>query len=106
MPGQPGYGMAAGGPDKVSPGAELIVRAAGRQDPRPLWVLASGGTNTLAQALTRVKATKNASELEAFVSKLRVYTISDEDDAGPWIRREFPSLHVIGIPSTPDGDQY
>ena len=39
-------------------------------------------------------------------SKLRVYTISDQDDAGPWIRREFPALHYIAMPSTPDGDQY
>jgi hypothetical protein len=35
-----------------------------------------------------------------------VYTISDQDDAGPWIRREFPNLHYIAMPSTPDGDQY
>ena len=38
--------------------------------------------------------------------RLRVYTISDQDDAGPWIRREFPTLHYIAMPSTPDGDQY
>ena len=36
--GQPGYGMAAIGPDKTSPGAELILRAAERGDARPLWV--------------------------------------------------------------------
>ena len=40
------------------------------------------------------------------MSKLRVYAISDQDDAGPWIRREFPALHYIAIPSTPDGEQY
>jgi len=40
------------------------------------------------------------------VAKLRVYSISDQDDAGPWMRREFPGLHYIGLPSTPDGDQY
>ena len=45
-------------------------------------------------------------ELDALVSKLRVYAISDQDDAGPWIRREFPALHYIAMPSTPDGDQY
>ena len=45
-------------------------------------------------------------ELDALVSKLRVYSISDQDDAGPWIRREFPALHYIALPSTPDGDQY
>ena len=49
--GQPAYGMASVGADRMTPGAELILRAAGRQDARPLWVLAWGGTNTLAQAL-------------------------------------------------------
>ena len=104
--GQPGYGMAAVGPDRTSPGAELIIRAADRPDARPLWVLAWGGTNTLAQALRQARGTRTAPQLAAFVSKLRVYAISDQDDAGPWIRREFPALHYIGIPSTPDGEQY
>ena len=104
--GQPAYGMAAVGPDKPSAGAELIVQAAGKSDARPLWVLAWGGTNTLAQALLQAKATKTPAELDALVAKLRVYSISDQDDAGPWIRREFPALHYIALPSTPDGDQY
>ena len=51
VPGQPGYGMAAVGPDKMTPGAALILTAAEKSDPRPLWVLAWGGANTLAQAL-------------------------------------------------------
>ena len=105
-PGQPGYGMAAVGPGKLSPGAELILEAAERQDPRPLWALAWGGSNTLAQALLHAKTTKTAAQLDALVTKLRVYAISDQDDAGPWLRREFPALHYIGMPSTPDGDQY
>ncbi len=104
--GQPGYGMAAVGTDKMSPGADRLVQAADRADPRPLWVLAWGGSNTLAQALLRVRDTRPPDQLQTFVSKLRVYAISDQDDAGPWIRREFPTLAYIAIPSTPDGDQY
>jgi hypothetical protein len=104
--GQPGYGMAVVGPGKTSAGAELILRAAEKADPRPLWVLGWGGTNTLAQALTQARATKSAAQVDAIVAKLRVYAISDQDDAGPWIRREFPSLHYVALPSTPDGDQY
>ena len=106
VPGQTSYGMAAVGPDLVSPGAALIERAAGSADPRPLWVLAWGGTNTLAQALMHAKATKTPAALDALIAKLRVYSISDQDDAGPWIRREFPALDYIVIPSTPDGAQY
>jgi hypothetical protein len=104
--GQPSYGMAAVGRDKMSPGAELIVRAAEKPDPRPLWVLAWGGANTLAQALLSVKSTRTPDELNAIVAKLRVYAISDQDDAGPWLRREFPKLHYVATPSTPDGEQY
>jgi hypothetical protein len=104
--GQPSYGMDAVGPGKSSPGSELILGAAARPDARPLWVLAWGGTNTLAQALLDARATRTPREVEAIVAKLRVYTISDQDDAGPWIRREFPSLHVVASPSTHDGEEY
>jgi hypothetical protein len=104
--GQAGYGMAMVGAGKSSPGADLILKAAERADDRPLWVLAWGGTNTLAQALLQARAGRNPSQLAALVRKLRVYSISDQDDAGPWIRKEFPALHYIGIPSTPNGEQY
>ncbi len=103
--GQPGFGMSAVGPDKLSPGAELILRAVAKNDSRPLWITIWGGANTLAQALFHARASQPGS-VDALVSKLRVYSISDQDDAGPWIRREFPSLHYIALPSTPDGDQY
>jgi hypothetical protein len=105
-PGQPGYGMEAVGPGKSSPGADLILRAARKSEARPLWVLAWGGTNTLAQALVDARASRQPAELEAIVAKLRVYSISDQDDAGPWIRREFPGLSYIVSPSTPDGEEY
>src|SRR4029079_245580 len=104
--GQPSYGMEAGGGGKTSEGAAALVRAADRNDPRPLWIACWGGTNTLAQALMDVRASRSASEVDAFVSKIRVYSIADQDDAGPWIRREFPSLFYIVSPSTPDGEQY
>jgi hypothetical protein len=105
-PGQPGYGMAAVGPGKSSPGSELIARAAAKADPRPLWVLGWGGTNTLAQALVDARASRTPDELAAIVARLRVYTISDQDDAGPWLRREFPALDYIASPSTQDGEEY
>jgi len=106
MPGQPAYGMAAVGPDKMSPGAEAIIRAADRPDPRPLCVTIWGGANTLAQALLRVRAARSPAEVEKFVLKLRVSSISDQDDAGPWIRREFPGLHYVVKPSSADSGEY
>jgi hypothetical protein len=104
--GQPAYGMAAVGQDKLSPGAEAIIRAVDRSDPRPLWISLWGGANTLAQALWQVRQTRSPDEVNRFVQKLRVSSISDQDDAGPWIRREFPNLHYIVKPSSPDGSEY
>ena len=104
--GQPGYGMAAVGPGQASAGSELLLRSAARDDPRPLWVAVWGGVNTLAQALSDARSSRPAGELAAVVAKLRVYSISDQDDAGPWLRREFPELHYVASPSTPDGEEY
>src|SRR5262245_14738717 len=104
--GQPAYGMAAVGPEKMSPGAEAIIRTTDRVDPRPLWITIWGGAHTLAQALQHVRATRSGAEVDRFVAKLRAYSISDQDDAGPWIRREFPDLHYIVKPSSPDSGEY
>lgn len=104
--GQPGYGMAATGLDKTSEGAQAIIKAADRDDKRPLWITLWGGANTLAQALMHVRATRSREEVDQLVAKLRVYSISDQDDAGPWIRKEFPNLFYIVQPSTPTGGEY
>lgn len=104
--GQPAYGIAATGMDKMSDGAKAILRAAARDDPRPLWICIWGGANTLAEALLYARATQAPDELMKIVGKLRVYSISDQDDAGPWIRREFPDLFYIVEPSMPTGGEY
>jgi hypothetical protein len=104
--GQPAYGIAAIGADKMSGGAEAIISAVDRDDARPLWICIWGGANTLAQALLHVRDTRPAGEVDRFVEKLRVYSISDQDDAGPWIRRQFPNLFYIVQPSTQGGDEY
>src|ERR1044072_1521053 len=104
--GHPAYGMSAVGLEKLSPGAEAIIQATDRADARPLWITIWGGANTLAQALLHVRATRSAAEVDQFILKLRVSAISDQDDAGPWIRREFPKLFYIVKPSAPDGSEY
>jgi Protein of unknown function (DUF1593) len=104
--GQPGYGLAATGAAMMSAGAEAILRAVDRDDKRPLWICIWGGANTLAQALLHVRATRQPEDLEKIIAKLRVYSISDQDDAGPWIRREFPNLSYIVQPTTPTSGEY
>ena len=71
-----------------SPGSELLIRLADEDDPRPIYVAAWGGANTLAQAIWRVKQTRSAEELKRFVRKFRIYTITDQD-IHMWLRREF-----------------
>ncbi len=100
------YGMAALEKAALSNGAKALIAAADKVDSRPLWVSVWGGANTLAQALDHVRKTRDANALAAFVAKLRVYSISDQDDAGPWIRREFPGLFYIAKPSPPNGEEY
>lgn len=96
--GQPVYGMAGIGSGKDTDGSRRIIAALDRSDPRPLWVAGWGGPNTLAQALMTLRATRSPKELDRLVAKLRVYTISDQDDTGPWIRREFPKLFYVVSP--------
>ena len=104
--GQSGYGLAATGSDKMTVGAQAIIDAADRNDPRPLWVSVWGGANTLAQALLHARGTRSPDALGKLVAKLRIYSISDQDDAGPWIRREFPGLFYIVKPSPPNSEEY
>jgi hypothetical protein len=95
--GLPDYGMNAVGEGKDSPGSELLIQAIDRDD-HPVWVLVWGGSNCLAQALWKVQKTRSPEELKKFVAKIRVYTISDQDDSGPWIRKTFKDLFYIVSP--------
>jgi hypothetical protein len=104
--GRPEYGMGGVGEGKSSEGSRHLVAVVDRPDPRPVWVLAWGGVNTLAQALWDVRSTRSPAALAAFVSKLRVYAISDQDDAGHWLRRSFPDLFYIVSPSSQDWQEY
>ena len=90
-----GYGMeSARGP--LSDGTDLLIQAVDAVHPDGhLWVLLWGGANVLAQALLTIQKTRSESALAAFAAKLRVYAISDQDDAGPWIRVHFPTIFFI-----------
>lgn len=100
--GLPVYGMAGVGEGKDSEGSDWILRELEKKDDRPLWISVWGGANALAQALHTLRETKTPEELVTLVAKLRVYTISDQDDSGIWIRNNFPDLFYIVSP----GDDY
>lgn len=104
--GRPAFGMEGVGEGMSSEGSRRIVEVVDSADSRSVWISVWGGANCLAQALWDVKNERTEAELDAFVSKLRVYTISDQDDAGPWLRRTFPKLFYIVTPSTVDYREY
>ncbi len=93
--GQEGNGMKDVGKNRTSEGANLIVNAALKDDPRPIFILSNGGMNTLAQALYVFRAEHSKDEVKAFVSKLRVYDNSGQDESGAWICHEFPDIFYI-----------
>jgi hypothetical protein len=96
--GVPKLGMKGVGQGNDSSGSEQIIAAVDKPDPRPLWITIWGGPNTLAQALWKVKDTRSQAQVDAFVSKIRVYDIKGQDDSGPWIRKTFPKLfYIVGV---------
>jgi hypothetical protein len=49
--------------------------------------------------LYKIEKTKSKAEAKKLIAKLRVYTISDQDDSGIWIRKNFPDLFYIVTPA-------
>ncbi len=91
-------GMKYIGKGNDSPGSNLIIKMADRKDKRPVWILAWGGANTLAQAIWQVRENRSKQQLDSFLHKIRVYTITDQDrgqntpysvSSQQWMRGEF-----------------
>ena len=83
------------GPGRDTDGSNWIIQVVDNAGNSKVNFAAWGGTSDLAQALWKVKNTRSRSQLDAFVSKLRVYSIEDQDDAGHWICDNFPDLFYI-----------
>jgi hypothetical protein len=96
--GLPVYGMEGVGKGKDSEGSEWIIRSLEKDDNRPVWVSVWGGSNCLAQALWKIKDSRSPEEAKKLIAKLRVYTISDQDDTGYWLRKNFADLFYIVSP--------
>lgn len=85
MLGSRGFGYKILGEGNDSDGSNLIICLVDESDERPLWITVWGGGNTLAQAIWRVRKERSDAEVKKFISKLRIYTITDQDV--PWGRR-------------------
>lgn len=75
--GQPVYGTAALGMSPLSSGAQRMIDVVdGMADDDMLHVQAWGGVNLLGEVLFHVQRSRVQYEIDRFVKKLRLYTIS------------------------------
>lgn len=79
MSGSQGLGFARIGSNNDSEGSDYIIRLLQENDNRPLWILAWGGANTLAQAVWKMQQQYGETQWKGMMEKLRVYTITDQD---------------------------
>lgn len=81
-------------------GVRKIINYAFKNDSRPLYIGIWGGANTLAQAIITAEKERSKADFSRFLSKLRIYAISDQDCAGEWIRKHYGDrLFYIVTPS-------
>lgn len=93
--GQTDVGMSGVGEGKDTPGSDLIVKAVDSPDPRPVWLTAWGGMNTIAQAIWKARHTRSEAEFKKFLNKIRIFDILGQCDAGAWIAHNFPEVLYI-----------
>ncbi len=93
--GQSAYGIEGIGRGKSSPGSELIIDVVSKEDTRTVYIVVNAGSNTLAQAIIDYQATHTSGELDAFLSKIRVFENGAQDNAGAWICANYPDIHWI-----------
>ncbi len=104
--GNPNRGVANVGKGQSTDGSNHLISRVDASD-ETLHVSIWGGATDLAQALFDVKAARTPAETAAFIARLRVYAIADQDKVGTqqgtgeWIRQNFPTLRYLeaGPPS-------
>jgi hypothetical protein len=84
--------------EKVTPGSERIVKVLlDESDKRPVWVLAWGGTNTLARALKTIEE-NYPGKMKFVAAKLRLFLIWEQDDTyQSYIRKHWSQYNMLTI---------
>jgi hypothetical protein len=77
-----------------TPGSDAIVRILLEDDPAPIHLQAWGGGNTASRAFHQLK-TEHPAEYERAVSKVVMYNIWYQDDAGNYIEQHHPLVTMI-----------
>ncbi|KAF9029580.1 hypothetical protein BDP27DRAFT_1277797 [Rhodocollybia butyracea] len=92
--GVPLYGLNGVGQGHSSNGSNALMETID-QNEDPTWVTIWSGANVLAQAVWQYEQNHTEKEVEQFVSKIRVYSTSDQDNSGPWLRMKHPKIFWI-----------
>jgi hypothetical protein len=92
IPGGPVEFDPSGWPDTA--GSDAIVRILLQHDPAPVYLQAWGGGNTASRAFHKLK-TDHPADYERAVSKVVMYNIWYQDDAGNYIERNHPLVTMI-----------
>lgn len=90
-----GYGMKAAAEQLENEGIDHILSILDCNDPRPVWFLSWGGSNTLGGAVMKVTNTRSTAQAEAFVSWIRGYEIALQDDGFAYIAHHYPNAKLI-----------
>ncbi|KAK7751987.1 hypothetical protein SLS62_005949 [Diatrype stigma] len=93
--GHPVYGLEALEYPPSDAALALVAAADAATLDDPLYTCVWGGAGVVAEALQHVSRTRTPDQVSKFVHKLRVYSISDQDDAGAWLRSNYPSLFYV-----------
>ena len=103
--GNSSRGEKAMGEEHDTDGSRWIISVVDRDDPRPVNIAIWGGQTDLAQALWRVRHDRGAEGLAAFVAKLRIHDIADQDGIAELVWREFPGLFYVLDAAPPGRDK-
>jgi len=93
--GNPHRGLSYIGEGHDTEGSEWIIQMTDKNDARPLNIAIWGGQTDLAQALWKVKNTRDRKAYDDFVSGIRIYDIADQDNIYEWMIQQFSGLFYV-----------
>lgn len=94
-----GYGMGPASRQLDNEGVNHIIAVLEKDDPRPVWFLGWGGTNTLGAAVMKIKSTRPTEEARALADRIRGYEIAMQDDGFAYVAHRLPGVKLISSQS-------
>jgi len=91
------------GEGKDSEASNAIIAVVDEPDPRPIYICIWGGPREVAQAIWKVQHARSQAELEAFISKLRIFLVGCQDATHGWLMDNFNELFIIESKTTYQG---